>query len=250
MSLPDVFTKALKLVKSNAPEILTALGVTGVATTGYLTVKASFKAARMIDEAEKNRGGAAEDKKERLKERVQLVWPLFVPPLTAGAVTVACIIGSSKANAQRTAAAVTAYSITEKAFSEYKEKVVEQLGKGKEQRARDDLAQEKVAALPGQTNVIVLGDTEVLCCELYTGRFFKASVQKLQKAENHINGMLVREITANLTDFYDQIGLRETSTSDHLGWDIGRPMSLTFSTVLREDKPCLAFDYNYVMPLS
>ncbi len=48
MILSDIFTKTAKTLKSNSPEILTALGVSGVITTSYLTAKASFIAGEII----------------------------------------------------------------------------------------------------------------------------------------------------------------------------------------------------------
>ncbi len=67
--------------------------------------------------------------------------------------TIVCIVGSSKAGGRRTTAAVAAYSLTERAFSEYKEKVVEQIGKGQEQKIRDEIVQDQVDKKPlGKTD--------------------------------------------------------------------------------------------------
>lgn len=235
-----LLSSVVKAVKANAPEILTGLGVTGVITTSYLTGKASYHASRDED--------APIDMSN--KEKIQRYWKLYVPAAISGALTIGCIIGASKGNNKRTAAAVTAYSITEKAFSEYKEKVIEEVGKGKEQKFRDQVVQDRVLA-KGPTGEVLLGNGKhVLCCELYTHRYFRSEMEALRKAQNDVNAWVVNTRSATLDDFYSLIGLTSTTTSGKLGWEDDRLMELTFTTVLAEDgEPCLAFDYNYVKPL-
>lgn len=251
MNLSIFLNKTGQTLKSNSPEILTALGVVGVATTSYLTAKASVAAMEIIRSNEAD--GVLVDRKQRIKERVKHTWKLYIPAAVSGAVTVACIVGASKANSKRTAAAVTAYSLTERAFAEYKEKVVETIGKGKEQKIRDEVAQSVVTQNPPGTNeVIVAGKGEVLCCELLTRRYLKSDMEALRKAQNDVNVKVVNSFSLYVTldEFYDLIGLSHTSTSDKMGWHSNRLMELNFSTVLSEGgEPCLAFDYNYLDPI-
>lgn len=242
MNLSPYIHGVLKSVKSNSPEILTALGVSGVLTTAYLTGKASFQVAKDEDA----------DPWASNKEKIKKYWKLYIPPAVSGVVAIGCIIAAQKSNARRTAAAVTAYSVAERAFGEYKEKVVEQIGKGKEQKIRDELTQEKVAkdTSLGQKEVLVLGSGHVLCCELFTRRYFRSDMETLRKAKNDINARIVQEAYITLDDFYDVLGIPHTSHSGNIGWDSNRLMDLEFSTVLSENgEPCLAFDYNYTKPL-
>lgn len=250
MNLSNVFNNVIKTIKSNSPEILTALGVSGVVTTAYLTGKASNKASKMID-AEEASAGISDNPRQRLKEQTKLVWKLYIPAGISGAATIACIIGASRSNSRRTAAAVTAYSLTERAFSEYREKVVEQIGKVKEQKVRDQINQDRVSAKPPVSReVIVTGSGNVLCCEKLTHRYFRSDHETLRKAVNDINHMIVNQLYVTLDEFYDLIGLPHTSLSDNLGWDSNKLMELQFSTVLSEEnEPCLAFEYNYTKPL-
>lgn len=237
-------------LKSNSPEILTALGVAGVFTTSYLTGKASYKASRIIAE-EEQQGELFEDRKDRIKERIRLTWKLYVPAAISGVVTTGCIIGASKANSKRTAAAVTAYSLTKKAFDEYTEKVVEEVGKGKEQKIRDGIAQDHVSAEPPVTReVIITSGGNVLCCELYTHRYFRSDMESLRRAQNDINMQVVNQLYVTLDEFYDLVGLPHTSVSDKMGWDSEQLMDLRISgTISESGEPCLAFEYNYVKPL-
>jgi hypothetical protein len=253
MSKSTFIMKALKLLKKNSPEILTALGVAGVVTTSYLASKASFKASEMIaDDILKNEEENPDEHQFRTrKDDFKLVWKKYIPPAIAGAATIGCIIGASKASNHRTAAAVAAWSISEKAFTDYKEKVVEQLGKGKDRKVRDELAQDHVLNNPvGSREVLITGRGDNLCCELLTRRYFKSDIEELRKSQNIINADINNNLYVTLDDFYDLIGLSHTSVSDKLGWDSGKLMELVFTTTLSEDGvPCLAFEYNYTKPL-
>lgn len=241
MNLQLILSKVVSSAKSHSPEILTALGVSGVITTAYLTNRAATQVARDEDA----------DPWASNKEKIKKYWKVYLPPAISGGVTIACIIGGSKSAGRRTAAAVTAYSLTERAFSEYKEKVVEQIGKGKEQKLRDDIAQDRVTKNPpGSREVIILGAGNVLCCELFTGRYFRSDMEALKKAQNEVNAMVVNDLYVAIDSFYDIIGLSHTSNSDKIGWDSDKLMELQFSTVLSDNgEPCLAFEYNYTKPL-
>lgn len=247
MNLSQLLSKATKSAKSNSPEILTALAVSGVVTTAYLTVKASFQAAEIFKRKEAM--GRITD--AQAKPYIHAVWKCYIPAGVSGAFTIVCIVGASKSNAKRTAAAVTAYSITERAFSEYKEKVVEQIGKGKEQKIQDELVQDRVNKKPPSAHeVIMVGPGQVLCCELFTHRYFRSDMETLRKAQNELNARIVHDTYVPLDEFYDIISLPYTSNSNKIGWDSDKLMELAFSTVLSEGgEPCLAFDYNYTKPL-
>jgi len=250
MQLQQLASAALKQVKKNSPTILTTIGVAGVFSTSYLIAKASFEAHTIIAMNEEA-GGTAETPRERLKERTKHVWRLYIPAAVSGSVTIACIIGSSRASASRVSAAATAYSLTDLAFSEYKEKVVEQFGKNKEQAIRDELAQEKVTANPSQqAQMFVVAGGQVLCCELYTRRYFRSDMETLRKAQNDINHRIHHDAYVTLDEFYDLIGLPHTSHSGQMGWDSDRKLELDFTTTLSDaNEPCLAFEYNYIKPL-
>lgn len=250
MKLADIFVNITKTIKSNSPEILTALGVSGLITTSYLTAKASFKANDILRK-DANNNKYYSNKKSEVKEKTKLVWKCYIPPVVSGAVTVGCIVGASKANGSRTAAAVTAYSLTERAFSEYKEKVVEEIGKGKEQKVRDEIAQKNVSDSPkGSKEIVIMGSGQILCCELFTRRYFGSDMETLRKAQNDINARINSDVYVTIEEFYDLIGLSNTSNSSGIGWDSDKQMALEFSTVLTENgQPCLAFDYNYTKPL-
>lgn len=239
------------ILHDNSPVILTAIGVSGTVSTAYLAGKASYEAALVIRDEEAI-SGTADDRNRRIHERVGLVWKLYIPAGVSGGLTIAAIIAATTVSTRRTAAMAAAYSLSDKALTEYKDKVTEKLGEKKEVAVRDEIAQDRVRSQPPTNNELVMvGQGTVLCYELLTGRYFSSSMEVLKRAENAINAKLLRETYVPLGDFYYAIGVAETSRmSDDMGWDSNKLMELTFSSVLAEDgQPCLAIDYNYLKPI-
>jgi hypothetical protein len=243
MTTSDVAHKVAKTLTDNSPAILTALGVSGVASTAYLAAKGAYAAAQ--DLLADDIAGFDHD----FKAKTKLVWKRYIPATISGVLTATCIIGGNRASARRTAAAISMLTISERAFDEYKTKVIEQVGKTKEKKVRDEVAQDRVTASPPPT--IVVGAGPVLCCELYTGRYFKSDMESLRRAENDINARLLRQDEVTLNTFYRLIHLPSTQFSGDAGWTIhDDQMHLVFSSVLTPDnEPCLAFEYSYVKSL-
>lgn len=233
------------VTRKHSPAILSAIGVSGTIATAYFTGKASFEARHIIEE-EQERYIEAQSSLTK-KEMIKLVWPLYIPAVISGAATITCIIMATRIGSRRTAAIASAYSISEKAFMEYKDKVVEQIGPKKEQAIRDSIAQDRVT---NNNPIIVSGSGSVLCYEMHTGRYFQSDIESLKKAMNEINAMMIRENEANLNDFYYLIGIPQTSSSSAIGWTSDKLMDIHFSAVIAEDgRPCIAFDYNYTKAL-
>lgn len=241
-AIVDIFNKAERLVQNNSSSILTAFGISGTIGTAYLAGKASFKAAHILNTEELATGKHLEP-----KDAVKHVWKLYIPAGVSGVATIACIVGVTKISSRRTAAITAAYSLSEKAFSEYKNKVVETLGEKKEKKVRDEVHAAQISNTPPtSTGLVLAGTGDVLCCETWTGRYFNSDMETIRKAVNVINAKLNREMEATLSDFYYLIGIPTTSSSSYSGWNSDKLMDLDFSTLLHDGRPCLAFEYNYV----
>jgi hypothetical protein len=250
MNISNIGGSVRTNVKEHSGIILSIFAGIGTLTTAYLAAKASYDAAGMIRLANEEREPIF-DTKTRLKENTKLVWKLYIPAGISAASTITCIIGANRIEAKKTIAAQTAFAISQRVYSEYKDKVIEELGAHKDQSVRDKLAEDKVKKNPPPSkDVLITGPGVVLCCELYTGRYFTSDMEKLRKAQNDLNSRLLKHDYATLNDFYYLIELHQTSISGDIGWKSDRMMDLMFSTVLTDDgRPCLAFEYNYIVPL-
>lgn len=244
MTLTETLKKVEKLTIDNSPSLLTAIGVMGTITTAYLAAKASFRAAEMIsDDPFLHEQESTMDSDKLLREKVRLVWHVYVPAATAGTTTVFCIIAANRIGNRRAAALAIAYSLSERAFTDYKEKVVETLGRNKEQKIRDEVAQDRVSKNPEGQQVVLLGG-DVLCFEAYTGRYFTSNMESLKKAQNDVNYIIIGNMYASLTEFYNRVGLPATNFSEEVGWNNDMLLELEFSTVLSEDgRPCLSVGF-------
>jgi hypothetical protein len=241
MSVSDILKTAQKFAIDNSPTILTTVGVIGTVTTAVLTGVASYKAAGIIDTDELL--GRSENRTEEIKRNIRLVWPLYIPAVGTGLITVITIGCSNRISSRRAAGLAAAYSLSERGFEEYRKKVIASMGEKSEQQVRDEVAAERVLNTPGSREVIIVG-TDVLCHDAFTGRYFNGTVDGLKKAENELNHRILNNGYASLSDLYELIGLSKTDSSDEIGWRSEALFEFEFSTVLSEDgRPCLSVSY-------
>jgi Family of unknown function (DUF6353) len=244
VTLTSIVKKVGKLTADNSPSILTVIGVTGTLTTAYLTGRASFKAAEIIRKTAYEEGYATEQTIE-MKRRVELVWKEFVPATATGLLTVAAIIGANRIGTRRAAALAAAYTLSEKAFEQYREKILEKLGPAKEQTARDEIAAARMRETP-PGEVIITGNGNVLFMDQYTGRYFQSDMETVKGAVNKLNYELNQNMYASLNDFYGMIGLDATSVGEELGWTSDKLMDVDFSATIVDGKPCICIDFKVV----
>lgn len=246
------FRSAIKITEKyiidNSPTLLSGLAVTGTLMVAYLTGKATFKAVEIIDGEEAMLlGGELTEKMVPLstKDRAKLVWKCYIPPAAAVGVTVGMIVVANHISASRMAALAAAYKLSEKQIGEYKDKVVEKLGFKEEQKIRDELNQEAVDRTPVLDNQVMIDDSNVLCFEKWTGRYFRSNMESLRSAENKINHSMITDMYATLSDFYDWIGLTHTQESGEVGWSMDNLMELAFTSGMAHDgrTPILIMEY-------
>ena len=233
-------------LSEHSPEILTGIGITGLLSTTVLAVKATPKALRLIDEKKE------ENNTDELTniEVIKTCWKCYIPAAVTASISVACIIGANTVNNKRNAVLATAYKLSESAFSEYKEKVIETIGEKKEEEVRDKIAKDRIEKNPVNNNeVIITGKGDVLCYDVVSGRYFKSDVDKIRKAENTLNKKLMNDMYCSLNEFYDLIGLPFTQMGFDLGWNVNDSLvEIEFSTQLSEDDtPCVVIQYS-VLP--
>lgn len=246
---------ALKIAErwtiDNAPTLLTAFGVTGTLATAYLTGKATFKAAEIIDE-EVQRRVMLEIPEElpTTKEKVGLVWKCYLPPAISVVTTVGCIVAANTISMSRAAAMAAAMAVADRNMTEYKEKVREIFGDKKADDVRAQVSQDAVNKTPITTVERARGG-DTLCFDRWTNRYFTSDMQTIRATENDINRGLIRghDPVATLGDFYQALGLSSPKCAEDVGWNSERQMVLVFDSVIRDDQPVLTMDFG-VPPIS
>lgn len=257
MSLNSLIKRAISLADQNSTGLLTGVGVVGTISTAVLTGKASFKAAYRIEQEKGRRFAEAAQgtdlSKDEIKETLDLsfrdkfevVWTEYIPAVGVGSVTVFSIIMANRLASKEAAALAAAYTLSERAFSEYKEKVVEKLGEGKEKTFRDEISQDRLNNNPVK-EVIITNNGDMLFMDLLSGRYFESTREKVQQAENAVNYEIVNNMSATLSTFYDNLGLPPNQMSDIMGWNINNRLEVRFSTGMSTDgRPCITIDFTY-----
>lgn len=245
MSKPNV-TAVVQNVKTtltkHSPEILVGLGIAGWIGTTITAAKATPKALQKLDDAEYEKG-----EKLTIPEKVKVTWKLYIPAIALGTASTACLIGASRQNLKRNAALATAYKLTETAFSEYKEKVVETLGEKKEKQVREKVIKDRLEKTPvDNTKVIITGKGDVLCCDVVFGQYFRSNMETIKKAINDVNYRMLGEQYVSLNDLYDELGVPRIEIGDSLGWNISKHgmVEIDVDTQLSSDnEPCITLHY-------
>lgn len=252
MKLDILASTVSKRLRSNSPEILVGAAMFGVALTAYEASKATLRANRHLDMLRR------EDEADtpifeiiEPKEAIKVCWKFYIPTVVYGASTVGAMVLGNRVSSSRVTAATAAYALVDRAYSEYREQVVEELGETREEKVRAAVSEKRVADNPPGGAILLSAGDNTICLEEYTGRYFVCDIETLKTALNDINYKINHEFYVTLNEFYDLVGLEATTESGNLGWDSDRQLSLSYNPVLdKSGKPVLGFSYNYVKPLN
>lgn len=223
-----------------SPEILTGVGIAGMLSSVIFAVKATPKAMQLVeDELEYNLDATKMD-------IVKAAWRPYVPAATTFIFSSACLIGANSINAKRNAAIATACSLSEYALREYRNKVVEVIGEEKEREIRDAVSRDRVKERPlSSQEIIFTGNGDTLCFDSHSGRYFKSSIDKIDKALNVLNRRMLSENYCSLNDYYEEIGLDPIDVGEELGWNNDDGMiEVHYSSQISDDnQPCIVVDH-------
>lgn len=230
-------------IVKNAPQILTGIGISGMIGSTVLAVKATPKALELLN-----------DKREELntdtltfKETIATAWKPYIPAGTLCITSVACIISATTISTKRQTALATAYTLSERAFSTYKDKVIETIGEKKEKKIRDEIAQDRVNQDNGEKRqIIITPKGQTLCMDSISGRYFRSDLDTIRKVVNSLNREMTHQNYVSLNKFYSELGLPGIKEGDYIGWNIDRGLiELDFDACITDtDEPCIVIDYN------
>lgn len=231
-------------LNKRSPEILTGVGLIGMAASVVVAVKSTPKAMELIEKEKEVRKDVGSEPPTNF-ELVKAAGGCYIPAALLGAASICCIIAATRTSVKRNAALTAAYTLSETARLEYKHKVMEKLGERKEREIVDEINKDKVVKHPVQ-EVIVTGKGDTICYDSISGRYFKSDMDILNKAVNELNRKIVHETYISLNEFYDLIGLDFIKLGDMLGWNVEDGyIDLTYSSILdAAGNPCLVVDYS------
>lgn len=209
--------------KRHSSTILTCMGGMGVVATSVTAVRATPKALLLLDEAKK-------EKEEELTnvEKIKIAGPVYVPSILIGIGTLTCIFGANIMNQRSQAALVSAYSLIDSSFKEYKQKLKELYGEETHNNIVDAIAVEKVdrdwgvsGSYFGQScdlaNEEACGDS-VLFYEENSGRYFESTIEQVLSSMYHLNRNYTLRGYCYLNEYYEFLGLETTDYGSVMGW--------------------------------
>lgn len=208
----DLLVATKLFCKRNSPTILTYVGAFGVVVTSILAVKATPKAMKRLDQLKKEKG------EELTKvEVVKAAAPAYVPAAVVGVTTIACIFGANTANKHQRKALASAYALLSTSYKDYKKKVVDLYGKEADEHVREEIAKDKYE----EEKIVDDDDGKKLFYDDFSGRYFRATIERVQHAEYEINRDLTMRDYATVNEFYDYLGIPRIDGGDELGWSTG-----------------------------
>lgn len=191
--------------------------------TAVTAARTAPKVSMILEEAKKEKG-------EELtrKEKFKIAAPKYIPSILIGTGTVACIFGANVLNKRHQAALVSAYTLVDSSFKEYKQKLKELYGDEAHNKIVDSIAVEKVdpdwkvsgayfATECDLTKEEACGEP-VLFYEEYGNRYFEATIEQVISAEYHLNRNYILRGYTYLNELYDFLGLESTDYGSVLGW--------------------------------
>ena len=230
-----------------APQIMTGLGIAGLVGAGVLAVKVTPRAKEALDYEE-----------EKLKhplswrDKLCVAWKFYIPPVIVAASSSVALISSCHMQTRRTAVISGAYEGLRTTYNLYKSKVKETIAEQEVKKIETAVAEARVASDPVDSKEVILTKGDTLCYDPASGRYFKSSMDEINRVVASLNRRLRSEMTLTLNEFYEELGLSDIALGDSNGWDIDKCyLDVKYSTVLATDgTPCLALEYDtYPLPL-
>ncbi len=237
-------------IKRYAPELLTGVSVIGLGATVYLSAKAGYKAGiHVVSEFSTRLDNAAEDEEVvpmSAKEIVQDTWKFYIPVAVVGVSTAIAIVGSNRVSNNQKIALFSAAAISERALSEYQQKIVETTSKPKERKIRDEIAQDEVNNQGAKLdNLTIEKDGDVMVIEMHTRQVFVSTAEKIHRAENDANREALHDGYISLNVFLDYLGLPSSDAGEVVGWNNSKPLEVVIGGAAHDEKPVLTIDYRH-----
>lgn len=253
--------KGMFVLNQHSPEILTVVGVAGVVVATVMACKATLKAEQIINDHKElmnsiHEAEALEPESYTSQDIVQdkvLAYfmtaksfvALYGPSVAVGTLSLACLVGSTLILKKRNLAIVAAYSLIEKAFNEYRGRVVEELGSEKDfhfrygteyeavvEEVTDDAG--KTKKIKKQVQVLKPGTSQSMYARVFeeqvynTDGSYTGSSQWSPVADYNATNLILKNAWANehlkargymfLNDVYEELGFPRTKAGQMVGW--------------------------------
>lgn len=232
------------LSQKHAPTVLFGLGVLGTIGSTVLACRATLKLDEIVGETENNLSLAHRMSSPQYSETdrqgdVALIYvksttkivKLYAPSVALGVVSIGALTASHNILQNRNAALAAAYLAVDKAFTEYRERVVEKYGHEEDLKLRYEMEAVEVTneetgkkekllhATPGAASMYARFFDE------YSSSWSKEpeyNLLFLKCQQNYANDLLKSRGHVFLNEVYDMLGIKRSQAGSVVGWVISR----------------------------
>lgn len=247
------FCKAGLKLKKHSPEILVVGGVVGLVTSGVMACKATTKLSAILDDSKEqielfdkvaanpemvNEEYTVEDaEKDKKIVKVQTavkVTKLYAPAVAIGVVSIGAIFASNNIMRKRNVALGAAYATVDRAFKDYRNRVVDRFGEELDKELRYNLKTKEVketiedengkkktvkknikymdSPMPSEFAVIYDDGCAGWTKDPEDNKFF------LIQQQRYANERLKRRGYLSLNEVYELLGFPSTKAGQVVGW--------------------------------
>ena len=234
-----------RLATKKSPEILAGAGIACFIFGTVSAIKSTPKAVKDLEEKKEE----LQVEELPIKETAKIVAVDYWPTLTSTASGIIFVAASVHTSNKRYLSLGASYEMVKDLAYTYREKVIETIGEKKEQKIRDEIAQDKLDKdiIPQQ---VVISNEKSLFKDGLTGQFFREDVNKVK---NVFIEMANRELANNYISEEEvlyALGLNVPESAKGKGWslvDQGKALTMSLSSCVAHqygDQPCLVINYD------
>lgn len=234
--------RQILVARKHSPALLFGAGIVGVVATAILASRATLKLDEVLEEAQdeldrvRSASNTRYSDEERQRDLVVVyvrsglkVAKLYAPSVLIGVASIAALSGSHVILSRRNVALTAAYAAVDKAFRQYRDRVVKELGLDKDREFRYGVEEREIIE-EGKNGPVVktVKWAGVDGASMYA-RFFDEgnanwspqpgyNMMFLKCQQQYANDLLHRDGYLILNDVYQMLGLKRTSEGAVVGW--------------------------------
>ena len=215
-----ILNKSRLFLKHHSPSILTFAASAGVIATFVMAVKATPKAMKLLEEAQKEIAPNGPETRLTPVDVVKTTWKCYIPATSIGLSTILCIIGANALNKRKQASLASAYVMLDQAFKRYRKTAIALYGENADFKIKVRAAEEIYVSADGAHIYRPDLDTneKKLFFDSYSQRYFTATEAAVLNAQYHLNRNFQLRGDISVNEFYRFLGIEEIASGEEVGW--------------------------------
>jgi hypothetical protein len=241
------------ILRKYSPEILTGAGIVGIVGSTIMACKATLKADEVVSAAKEKfdkihsakqmatEGMTTDYTEQDYKKDMTIAYvqtgvdfiKLYGPAVTLGMVSIACILGAQGIMRKRNLALVAAYKAVEEGFSEYRKRVVKELGREADRHFKYGTEYTAIEEEKVDENGNIIKSEPIVTLDPnglseYARIFDNTNINWsdapdynmtfLKCQQNYANDLLHARGHIFLNEVYDMLGLQRSPAGAVVGW--------------------------------